>query len=189
VSQLAEKLTLRVGLFRRSTTVTAGGVRRAIDIRNCVVVGASDASFEDLGSATISLFERIKSDGVLWKDDPEKIGVLSLNRSHINVHLPHLVFEEFWAVALATDGVVRDITFDVESSGSTTTLRVSSVHLSEAIVKDGDDPVLGKVLVASRKHHPVVVELERMKKFIRTLFWTIVIIYLASEALRWFTHS
>jgi hypothetical protein len=89
-------LTLRAGTFQRVSRATREGDVRAINISNCAVDGWSVHSIEmgdnKLNGRSFAADEQLlvcimeaKPGGLLWEEDPEKIGALSADSMHANL--------------------------------------------------------------------------------------------------------
>ena len=121
-------LTLQAGTFRRITRATHEGSFRAISISNCSVTHWVVSSDDEtraraltpqdildhgrLGGRIFRADDRmlvtIKEGKLLWKDDPEKIGTLTINMANATNMVDAFVlpdtFALFWIAAGAADG-------------------------------------------------------------------------------------
>src|SRR5262245_66596508 len=101
-------LSVKLGNFARTTSISAERVRREVALSNCRVTSwrvmslgnvnkLSKDSFSEGELLELSVRERMPGD-VLWKEEPETIGEVDADRMYGHVILPPHAFAPIWSV-------------------------------------------------------------------------------------------
>jgi hypothetical protein len=94
-------LKLRLGTYERGSSTNAERSNRWITISNCVIAsGGEIIGYDDPVMVQIT---EVHSGGVLWKDNPQKIGTFSVEGPSINLYLSSPAFDHIWTAADAID--------------------------------------------------------------------------------------
>jgi hypothetical protein len=188
-------LRVELGNFARATRVSAERVRREVTLSNCPVTSwtvmslgdvnkLSKDSFSDGELLELSVREKMPGD-VLWKEEPEKIGVVDADRMYGHVILPPHAFAPIWSAAEATDGSRRSVELELKARHPEI-LSVTNVGFFEAMLQDTpaaeDEP--------TQRLDPILVELREMRKelipLIRSaIFWFFFVFGLLAILLVW----
>jgi hypothetical protein len=174
-------LRVELGNFARVTRVWAARVRREVTLSNCPVTSwtvmslgdvnkLSKDSFSDGELLELSVREKMPGD-VLWKEEPEKIGVVDADRMYGHVILPPHAFAPIWSAAEATDGCRRSVELELKVRHPEI-LSVTNVGFFEAMLQD-NTAAEGE---PTERLDPILVELREMRKelipLIRSaIFW------------------
>jgi len=96
---------------------------------------------------------------VLWKEEPEKIGVVDADRMYGHVILPPHAFAPIWSAAEATDGSRRSVELELKARDPGV-LSVTNVGFFEAKLQD-NTAAEGE---PTERLDPILVELREMRK-------------------------
>src|SRR5262245_19977474 len=195
VSRLTGFLSVQLGNFARTTSISAERVRREVALSNCLVTSWRVTSFADVNKLSkdrfsegelleLSVRERTPGE-VLWNEEPEKIGIVDADRMCGHVILPPHAFAPIWSAAEATDGRRRNVELELKARQSEI-LSVTNVGFFEAMLQ-GNTVAKGE---PTQPLDPVLVELREMRKelipLIRyAIFWFFVALGLLGFFLIW----
>ena len=105
--------------------VSAERVRREVALSKCPVSSwtvkslgddnkLSKDSFREGELLELSVRERMPGD-VLWKEEPDRLGVIDADRMYAHVILPPHAFAPMWSAAEATDGRRRSVELELKA--------------------------------------------------------------------------
>ena len=160
-------LRVALGNFARTTRVSAEQVRREVALSNCPVTSwtvtspgdvnkLSKDSFSEGELLELSVRERMPGD-VLWKEEPEKIGVVDADRMYGHVILPPHAFAPI--AAEDTAGSRRSVELELKARHPEI-LSVTNVGFFEAMLQD-NTAAEGE---PTERLDPILVELREMRK-------------------------
>jgi hypothetical protein len=188
-------LRVELGNFARTTRVSAERVGREVTLSKCPVTSwvvkslgddnkLSKDSFSEGKLLELSVRERMPGD-VLWKEEPERLGVIDADRMYGHVILPPHAFAPIWSAAEATDGCRRSVELELKARRPEI-LSVTNVGFFEAMLQD-NTAIEGE---PRQRLDPILVELREMRKELIPLlrsatFWFFVTLGVLAVFLGW----
>jgi hypothetical protein len=179
------RVLIRFGTFERQTCVTTEALdrydygrdfqargnetRRTVTIGNCRIIEGGEIDGQSFHNQSVRIHVH-----EVYEKRPGHLGALTTREGApgapwINLFLSPSLFEQIWAAAAATDGVMRTLSLEYEIGGGPH--YVWGLVLIERMPLDPEvtfDFESGAVSIPPRNHlvrkHPVVVEMQAMRK-------------------------
>jgi hypothetical protein len=188
-------LRVEPGNVARTTRVSAECVQREVALSKCPVTSwtgmspgdvnqLSKDSFSEGGLLELSVRERMPGD-VLWKEEPETIGLIDADRMHGHVILPSHAFVPIWCAAKATAACRRSVELELKARDPGV-LSVTNVVFFESMIQyntaPGGEPTqrLDLILVEMREMRKELIPLIRS-----AIFWFFFVFGLLAILLVW----